>query len=341
MPRAPRTTWKGSLSFGLVNVPIGVYPATQDKTVHFNQFEEGTSDRIRYRKVNERTGDEVETGRIVRGVDVGGGDYVILSDDELEAAEPEKSRTIEITDFVDLDEIDPIYYRSSYYLAPDGEAAAKAYALLRRAMREANRVGIATMVMRTKEYLVAVRPDEDLLVMETMYFSDEIRPKDDLLEIPSDEHLTEREIDTAKMLIDAMASDWDPDRYADTYRERVQALVRQKLEGKEIVTEAAPPQRAPVVDLIAALNASMERISGAKPAPGGGGGDGNGRSGGQVAGEAPSRSSRRTTKNGSAARRPAAKKGATAKAPAAKRATRKAAPAKKSAAAKATRRKAS
>lgn len=332
MPRTPRTTWKGSLSFGLVNVPIGVYPATQDKTVHFNQFEEGTSDRIRYRKVNERTGDEVETGRIVRGVDVGGGDYVILSDEELDAAEPEKSRTIEITDFVDLDEIDPIYYRTSYYLAPDGEAAGKAYALLRRAMREANRVGIATMVMRTKEYLVAVRPDEDLLVLETMYFADEIRPKDELPEIPSDANLSEREIDTAKMLIDAMASKWDAEAYEDTYRERVQDLVRQKLDGKEIVTEAAPPQRAPVVDLIAALNASMERISGARGT--------NGSASDEEAAPT-SRPARRTSKSTGATRRATSKKTA-AKTSTTKRTTgAKKTTTKKPAPAKAAKRKAS
>ena len=325
MPRTPRTTWKGSLSFGLVNVPIGVYPATQDKTVHFNQFEEGTSDRIRYRRVNERTGEEVDNSRIVRGVDVGGGEYAILSDEELVAASPEKSRTIEITDFVDLEEIDPIYYRTSYYLAPDGEAASKAFALLRRAMREANRVGIATMVMRSKEYLVAVRPDEELLVMETMYFSDEIRSKDELADIPSDANLSEREIDTAKMLIDAMAAKWDPEAYHDTYRERVEDLVHQKLEGKEIVTEAAPPERAPVVDLIAALNASMERISGAR-------GDAA-----KAAGEQPARSTRKATKSPSGGRRGAAKKSPAKSAAGAP----KKAPAKKAAPAKASRRKAS
>lgn len=264
MPRTPRTIWKGSLSFGLVNVPVGVYPATQDKTVHFNQFEEGTSDRIRYRKVNERTGEDVEQARIVRGVDVGSGDYVILSDDELAAAEPERSRAIEISDFVDLEKIDPIYYRASYYLAPEGDAATKAYALLRQAMKESNRIGVATMVMRTKEYLVAVRPHEDVLMLQTMYFADEIRPQEELPDLPNDQGLGEREVETAKMLIDAMAAEWNPDAYRDTYREKVQGLVDQKLAGHEIVTEAAPPERAPVIDLMAALNASMDRIAGGR-----------------------------------------------------------------------------
>ncbi len=127
----PRTIWKGALSFGLVNIPVGVFPATSDKSVHFNQFEEGTSDRIRYKKVNERTGNEVPQDRIVRGFDLGGGEYVILTEEELESAEPKKSRQIEISDFVPLTEIDPVYFRASYYLAPEGTGADKAYALLR------------------------------------------------------------------------------------------------------------------------------------------------------------------------------------------------------------------
>ena len=158
-----RTIWKGALSFGLVNVPVGLYPATQDKNIHFNQLEAGTSDRIRYRKVNERTGQEVESSKIVKGFDLGGGEYVILSDDELAAAEPQKSRLIEITDFVDLEEIDPIYFRSTYYLAPEGEAASKAYGLLRQVMSNANKVAIGTLVMRNKEYPVAIRPGTEVL----------------------------------------------------------------------------------------------------------------------------------------------------------------------------------
>ena len=171
----PRTIWKGALSFGLVNIPVGLYPATSDKSIHFNQFEEGTSDRIRYKKVNERTGEEVPQDHIVRGFDLGGGEYVILTEEELESAEPKKSRQIEISDFVEQADIDPVYFRSSYYLAPEGEGADKAYALLRQAMGDAGRIGIATLVMRNKEYLVAVRPDADALALHTMYFSDEVR----------------------------------------------------------------------------------------------------------------------------------------------------------------------
>lgn len=268
MPRSARTIWKGSLSFGLVNVPVGLYPATEDKTVHFNQFEQGTSDRIRYRKVNERTGHEVDQARIVRGVDVGSGNYVVLSDEELQAVAPERSRMIEISEFVDLDEIDPLYFRASYYLAPDGEAGAKAYALLRRAMREANKVGVASLVMRAKEYLVAVRAHEEVLVLQTMYFPDEVRSVSELPNLPAEQGISEREIDTAKLLIDAMAAKWDPSEHHDSYRDQVQALVNQKLEGKEIVTEAEPPTRgAPVIDLMEALSQSVRQATDARQVP--------------------------------------------------------------------------
>ncbi len=196
-----RTIWKGSLSFGLVNVPVGLYPATQDKAIHFNQLEAGTSDRIRYKKVNERTGEEVDAGRIVKGFDLGGGEYVILTDEELSAAEPQRSRLVEITEFVDLDEIDPIYYRSSYYLAPEGEAAGKAYALLRQVMGDSKKVAIGTLVMRNKEYPVAIRPTDEVLALETMYFADEIRsPAKELPTLPDASELTDRELSMAKLL---------------------------------------------------------------------------------------------------------------------------------------------
>ena len=229
-----RTIWKGSLSFGLVNVPIGVYPATQDKSIHFNQFERGTSDRIRYKKVNERTGNEVESANIVKGVDLGGGEYVILDEDELAAAEPERSRYIEITDFVSLNEIDPVYFNTTYYLAPEGDTAGKAYALLRQAMQDSGKVAIATFVMRNKEYLVAIRPDADVLALETMYFADEVRsPLNELPNLPNAEEPSEREVKMAELLIESMEGEWDPSRYHDTHRQKVEALDRGEAPGKD------------------------------------------------------------------------------------------------------------
>ena len=264
--RMPRTIWKGALNFGLVNVPVGLYSATQDKTVHFNQFEEGTSDRIRYKKVNERTGEEVPPGKIVKGYDLGGGEYVILTEAELDAAEPEKSKLIEITDFVDLDQIDPIYYRSTYYLAPEGEAADKAYALLRQVMRKANKVAIGTVVMRNKEYPVAIRPDDDVLKLETMYFSDEIRsPTKELPDLPDSSEVTDREVQMASLLLESMESDWDPAKYHDTHREKVEALIEAKRQGDEIVTGVeSAPATTKVVDLMDVLSASLDSVKAAR-----------------------------------------------------------------------------
>ncbi len=256
-----RTIWKGSLNFGLVNVPVGLYPATQDKAIHFNQLEAGTSDRIRYKKVNERTGKEVEAGKIVKGFDLGGGEYVILTDDELAAAEPQRSRLIEITDFVDLDEIDPVYYRSTYYLAPEGEAAGKAYALLRQVMRESNKVAIGTLVMRNKEYPVAIRPDDEVLKLETMYFSDEIRsPKKELPDLPDAGEVSEKEVAMAKLLLESMESEWDPSRYHDTHRQKVEQLVEAKRQGDEIVVGTPDVAATNVTDLMEVLSASIKSV---------------------------------------------------------------------------------
>ncbi len=262
-----RTIWKGSLSFGLVNVPIGVYPATQDKTIHFNQFERGTSDRIRYKKVNERTGKEVEGANIVKGVDLGGGEYVILSDEELATAEPKRSRYIEITDFVSLDDIDPVYFNTTYYLAPEGEAAGKAYSLLRQAMQESGKVAIATFVMRNKEYLVAIRPEADVLALETMYFADEVRsPSNELPNLPGTNEASDQELKMANLLIGSMESSWEPERYHDTHRAKVEALIEEKAQGKTIaVVKEAPATK--VVDLMEALSASIKAKSGSAPRP--------------------------------------------------------------------------
>jgi len=263
-----RAIWSGSLSFGLVNVPVGLYSATKDKTIHFNQFESGTADRIRYKKVNERTGDEVEQSKIVKGFNMGDGEYVMLTDEELTAADPERSRNIAIQDFVDSSDIDPLYYRSGYYLAPQGEGARRAYALLREAMARETKVAVATLVMRNKEYLVTVRPDgsDGVLVLHTMYFPDEVRsPAEELPNLPGEETFSEREISIASQLIEAMTAPWDAERYSDTHRARVEELVASKHEGHEIVLQALAP--APkVVDLMAALEASVKAAGGGRPA---------------------------------------------------------------------------
>jgi DNA end-binding protein Ku len=259
------------LSFGLVNVPVGLYPATTDKTLHFHQLEEGTSDRIRYKKVNERTGREVPNERIVKAMDTGGGEYVIVSDEELIEAEPEKSQTIDIEGFVDLHDIDPIYFRTTYYLAPRSDAGTKAYRLLREAMDQAGKIGIATFVMRNKEYLVAIRPEADVLALETMYFADEIRdPTAELPHLGDRASATAKERDMAQVLIDALAEKWDPAAYHDSYREHVHQLVAHKKAGHETVTHEEPTQHSggKVINLLEALQASVERSSGGSRAGG-------------------------------------------------------------------------
>jgi len=252
--------WTGFLSFGLVNVPVGMYSATSDQTVHFNQLHKGTSHRIRYKKVDEVTGEELELSDIVNGYEVSSGEYVVVTKEELKEAAPGKSDTIEISDFVDLDEIDPKYFRQTYYLAPKGKGADRAYALLRQAMRDANKVGVATVVIRDKEHLVAVRPADDVLILETMFFESEIRDARTELETlpPGDVEFQPREIDIARQLIDMLTTEWDPNRYQNTYRERVEDLIERKREGKAIVFESETP-KSNVVDLMAALEASISR----------------------------------------------------------------------------------
>jgi len=258
-----RVIWTGALAFGLVNIPVGLYSATEDKTVHFNQFQKGTSDRIRYKRVNERTGEEVNYRDIVKGREVDDDTYVLLTDDDLESVEPGRTHTIDITDFVDLAEVDPIYFQRTYYLAPRGDGADRSYALLYQAMAATNRAGIATLVMRSKEYLVAVRPQQEILALETMYFADEIRdPAEATGYEPSGEPARARELTIARQLIESMTTDWDPAGYRDTYRERIEQLIESKRNGEEIETAAPAPKESKVVDLTETLRRSVEEARG-------------------------------------------------------------------------------
>ncbi|GAA4425939.1 Ku protein [Georgenia halophila] len=255
-----RAIWTGALAFGLVNVPVGLYAATQDKTIHFRQFERGTSSRIRYRRVNEDTGKEVEYEDIVKGYELDSGDYVILDPEELDEIAPGRTRTIEITDFVDATEIDPLYYQKSYYLAPENDASKRAYALLTTAMEKADRIAVANFVMRSKQYLAAVRPEDGTLVLETMFFADEVRnSRQELDNLPVDEKPAKKDTDMAVSLIESMTTEWDPSNYEDTYREKVLDLVEAKAGGKEVVTPAEPAEEGgEVVDLMDALRRSVE-----------------------------------------------------------------------------------
>ena len=257
-----RSMWSGFLSFGLVSVPVGLYTATADQTIHFHQLHKGTSNRIRYRKVDEVTGEEVAASDIVNGFDLGDGEYVVVTREELKDVAPGKSETIEISDFVDLDRIDPVHFRQTYYLAPRGKGADRAYALLRQAMRETGKIGIATLILRDKEHLVAVRPGEDVLILETMYFADEIRtPSEELDSLPQDAVFSGRELEVAKKLVESLTVEWSPESYHNTYRARVEELIARKRDGDAVVVESERP-KSNVIDLMAALEAS---IAGAGP----------------------------------------------------------------------------
>jgi DNA end-binding protein Ku len=262
-----RSIWTGSLSFGLVNVPVRLFSATQDHKVHFHQFEKGTSNRIRNERVNEKTGEEVPYKDIVKGAEVSDGNYVMLTQEELESVEPGRSRTIDISDFVDAAEIDPIYYQKSYYLGPADDSAKKAYALLVKAMEKSERIGVATFVMRGTQYLAAIRPSDGVLVLETMHFADEVRdPAKELDNLPKQTKVAPKDLKMAVSLIESLTTKWDPGNYKDTYQDRVKKLINAKKNDREVVREETTEESSKeVVDLLEALQASVDQAKGHKP----------------------------------------------------------------------------
>ncbi|MFC8706670.1 Ku protein [Streptomyces anulatus] len=255
-----RAIWSGVLTFGLVTVPVGLFTATDDHTVHFHQLERGTGDRVRYKKINESTGEEVESAAIVKGYDLGGSEYVIVEPGELDEIAPGKSQTIEMTGFVDLDQVNPVHFARTYYIAPKSKEYMKVYNLLRAALEDSGKAGIATFTMRNKEYLTALRAQNDILILQTMHWADEIRdPHGELELLPKGKSKASRkEVAAARQLIDAMAIDWDPDRLHDSYEERVKALVDAKRVGKEVVFDGGPPEATNVIDIMDALQRSVD-----------------------------------------------------------------------------------
>jgi DNA end-binding protein Ku len=258
-----RAIWSGSITFGLLNVPVKLYSAVSKQNVKFRELREGDGSRVRHKRVSESDGKEVPYEKIVKGYEFAPDQYVLLSKDELAELEPEKSRAIEIKDFVDLDEIDPIYFEQPYYLGPD-KGAEKAYSLLVRAMSESGKVAIARFVLRNKEHLAAIRPMGDVLTLTTMRFHDEVSsPGDvDLDEIKSAKP-DAKELKMAQQLIESFSSEFEPESYHDEYREELLSLLEQKAAGKEVVaapSEAPKPTKAP--DLMAALEESLAAIKG-------------------------------------------------------------------------------
>jgi DNA end-binding protein Ku len=286
----PRAMWKGAISFGLVTIPVAVYPATEEKTLRFNQLHDEDGGRIRYKRVCEKDGEEVSFEHIVKGYEVEKDRYVVLTDEDLNAIPVESSRAIDIHRFVDLDEIDPVMFKKSYYLVPD-ETGAKAYALLREAMSDDGRVGIAKVSFRDKEHLAALRFKDEAFVLETMYWPDEIREAD-FGGVDVSAKIRGQELEMAKQLIESLSGEWDPEEYGDEYRQALLQIVEAKLNGQEIEV-VAPEPTAKVVDLMEALKASVAAAKKQADEP------------------APSRNP--------AAKKPAAKKKSSAKKPAAKK----------------------
>src|ERR671929_701326 len=261
----PRAIWSGAISFGLVNIPVKLYSAVSRKTVRFHQLDREDNQRIQQRRVNPRTGEEVPYENLVKGYELAPDRYVVITPEELDGLAPEKTRTIDIEDFVDLSQIDPIYYDHPYYLAPD-KGAAKAYKLLLDAMEEADKVAIARVVIRSKENLVALRAHDGAITMETMLFPDEVVKPDSIEEIAAadgDTKTTKRELDMAKQLIESLSGDFKASEYRDEYREAVLDMIERKAAGETITIEAPEPERKEVPDLMAALEASIA----ASPSP--------------------------------------------------------------------------
>jgi DNA end-binding protein Ku len=254
----PRAIWSGAISFGLVNIPVRLVTAVERKNVRFRELRRTDTSRIRYRKTAASTGEEVATDELVKGYEIAPDRYVVLEPDELKGLAPESSRSIEIEDFVELVQIEPINFDSSYYLVP-AETAAKPYALLHTAMRESGRAAIARFVMRTKEHLAVIRPVGDALAVTTLVYHDEVVPVDQLDGLPDDEVApSDRERTMATQLIDSMTVDWEPARYRDTHREQVLELIERKAAGEDIATVPDDQREAgEVVDLVAALEASL------------------------------------------------------------------------------------
>jgi len=266
-----RAIWKGSISFGLVNIPVGLFSAASPDELSFRQLDRRNMSPVGYRKYNKNSGEEVETEQIVKGYEYESGHYVVLSDEDLRRANPEKTQTVEITDFVELDDIAAVYLDKPYYLAPVGRNK-KGYALLREALRRTGKVGIAKVVIRSREYLSAVIPQGDVLVLEILRYPHEIRSADDL-EVPhgdlKDMGVTEREVEMAERLVEGMTAEWEPEKYTDSYRDDLMALIQARIEsGQTDAPDETPVEEidveagGEVIDIMALLKRSVEATGG-------------------------------------------------------------------------------
>ncbi len=236
-----RSIWSGTISFGLVNVPVKAHTAVRDHDVHFHQLEKKSGSRIRNKKVAEKSGKEVDADDIEMGFEIGRGRYVTFDKDELSELKPDSTRSIEVSDFVDLGDIDPIFYERTYWLVPDGDQARSSYQLLLAAMEAGDRVGIGSVVMRNKQYLTAIRPLDGALAMSTMRFADEVVPRTEIDEMPARRAKPDaKALKMASQLLDAMSTDWKPSRYHDTYTEEL----RSRIEARTVATRSSSSRRS-------------------------------------------------------------------------------------------------
>jgi len=252
-----RAIWSGAISFGLVNIPVKLYGAVKDRNVHFHMLHEKDNVRVRQKMWCPADGEDVELDDTVKGYEVGPDQFVVVSAGELDALAPVASRAVEILDFVYMSEIDPIYYQHPYYLLPD-EQGKRAYSLLLQALKDAGKVGIGKLVMRNKEYLVALRPLDDVMCLETMHFFDEVVETASIEPLPGPTEAKERELEMAHQLIEALSDRFEPERYRDEYRESVMDLVNAKAEGQEYAMPSPVEEPGKVIDLMAALEASLK-----------------------------------------------------------------------------------
>jgi DNA end-binding protein Ku len=260
---ASRSIWTGSITFGLVNIPVKLFLAVREKDIQFHMLHDQDNVRLQRKMVCPADGKEVHSEHVVKGYELSPGQYVVVREEELEAAAPKKSKTIEMEDFVDLGQIDPVYFDRPYYVVPQ-EQGVKAYRLLVEAMEKSKKVGIARFVMRNKEYLCALRPQDGALVLETMHFNDEVIPVDKVDGVPHKAKSDERELKMASQLIESLSTKFKPEKYHDTYREAVQEIIEKKAEGEEVVTQpAVEEKKGRVTNLMAALEASLAKAKGA------------------------------------------------------------------------------
>jgi DNA end-binding protein Ku len=253
-----RAIWKGSISFGLVNIPVGLYPATRAERVSFRQLREEDLSPIHYKRVAEADGEEVPWEKIVKGYEYEKGQFVVMKDEDFEKVMPEATQSIDITEFVDLSEIDPMFFETPYYLEPQ-KGGKKAYALLRDTLKETGKAGIARVVIKTKQHLAAVKPKGDSLVLELMHFPDELLEPEGL-DLPRQEHLGKKEMDMAKSLVETMSGRWNPEDFHDEFRERLEKLIEEKVKrGGKVLPGPRPKAKAAtnVVDLVAVLQKSL------------------------------------------------------------------------------------